>query len=194
MLNYLNNHFIQSAPFKIFWAGFQSDTLTLQNNGWSIAVEDCHHFVLSRHEVRFILHHELLDLYAYTYINSFEFTDLTDYLMRNKDHLIFNIQVIAKDIITTSAPRFDIDSIKEIDCHPEMVLINPTKIRELSIFKTIVNPESAIIIEPDKVGAILQQIVDAQAPNQKEIRERIKRKNDKEILKQTIHAQILTVA
>jgi hypothetical protein len=194
MLNYQSEYFLQSAPFKIFWAGFESDTLRLQNNGWTLAVEDRCDFALARHEVRFILKHEMLNLYAYTYVNAFEFSDLTDYLAQNKEHLRFSIQVIAKDIIYSSIPEFSMESIKEIDCSPEFIQIERHSIKDLSIFKTLIKPDNALIIEPERIGELLQKIVDAQAPNQKEIRERIRKSDARSAIKQTLHAQILTIA
>jgi hypothetical protein len=152
MLNYQNDYFLQSAPFKIFWAGFESDTLRLQNNGWTLAVEDRCDFALARHEPRFILRHQMLDLYAFTYVNSFEFSDLTDYLVHNKEHLRFSIQVIGKDITYTAMPDFSFESIKEIDCIPEFIQLERKKISELSIFKTLIKPDNALIIEPERIG------------------------------------------
>lgn len=193
-MNYQSEYFLQSAPFKIHWAGFESDTLRLQNNGWTLAVEDRCDFALARHEVRFILKHEMLNLYAYTYVNAFEFSDLTDYLVHNKDHLRFAIQVIAKDIMYQTIPDFRMESIKEIDCRPEFIHIEHKKISELSIFKTLIKPDNALIIEPERISELLQQIVEAQAPNQKEIRERIRKSDARNNIKQTLHAQILTIA
>jgi hypothetical protein len=194
MLNYPNNYFLQSAPFRISWAGFESDTLKLQNNGWSVAVEDVCDHAFCTHEVRFILKHEMLNLYAITRVNTFEFSDLTDYLFKHKDHLKFHIQVIGKDIHYQYLPQFSFDSIKEIDCHPQFESIERHSIKDLSIFKTLVTPESALIIEPERIADLLEKIVEAQVPNQKEIRERMRSKDRRDMLKQTLHAQILSVA
>ena len=105
-MNYQNEYFLQSTPFRINFAGFESDTLKLQNNGWALAIEDHCDFVLGRHEVRFILRHQIIDLYALTSFNSFEFSDLTDHMYRHKDFLRFNIQVMSKDIRFSYLPEF----------------------------------------------------------------------------------------
>lgn len=194
MLNYQNDYFLQSMPFKIRWAGFESDTLTLQNNGWTLAVEDCFYHSLSRHELRFILKHEMLKLHAITFVESFDFNYLMNHIRSHQDHIPFHIQIIAKEIMYTSIPEIRTENLNLIDCSPEYIKMDYGKISELSIFKMLIKPDNALIIEPDKISSILQQIVDAQAPNQKEIRERMRRKDARDAVKQTLHAQILTVA
>lgn len=194
MLNYQNEYFLQSVPLKIKWAGFISDTLTLQNNGWTLAIEDrCDHF-LGRHEVRFILKHQMLDLYCVTYLNTFDFGELTSHLIDRKDFIDFHIQTIGKEIYYQGIPEFRYDSINEIDCRPEYKAISYDKISEMSIFKTLIKPESTLIVEPERISDLLKQIVEAQAPNQAEIRERIRRGEARNNFKQTLHAQILSVA
>ena len=194
-MNYHNEFFLQSTPFKIVWAGFESDTLRLQNNGWTLAIEDRCDFLFSRHEVRFILRHEMLNLYAYTFVNSFDFSDLTAYMGQYKDHLKFSIQVIAKDVVFNSMTMpFKMDAITEVDCRPEFVQINNQNLSGLGIFKTLIKPDNALIVEPHRISELLQKIVEAQAPNQAEIREKLKRSDARNQYHQTLHAQILSVA
>lgn len=193
-MSYPNNYFLQSAPFKIYWAGFESDTLTLQNNGWNVAVEDRFDYLFGMHEVRFILRHEMLDLYCVTYMNTFEFQDLTNLAFKDSKHLQFRIQVIGKNIHYQTLPEFCFSSIQEIDCRPSFTEVNYGSISDLSIFKTLIKPDSALIVEPEKISELLKKIVEAQAPNQAEIRERIRRGEARDNVKQTLHAQILSVA
>lgn len=194
MLNYQSDYFVQSMPFKIRWAGFESDTLTLQNNGWTIAVEDYFFHALGQHELRFILKHDMLNLHAITRVERIDFNYLMNHMRSYQDYIPFHIQIIAKEIMYTSIPEIRTENLNLIDCSPECIKMDYGSISELSIFKTLVKPDNALIIEPDKISSILQQIVDAQAPNQKEIRDRMKRKDSRDAVKQTLHAQILTVA
>lgn len=194
MLNYQNDYFLQSTPFTIRWAGFESDTLTLQNNGWTIAVEDCFYHALDQHELRFILKHDMLNLHAITRVEKIYFSHFINNMTLHQNNIPFHIQIIAKEIMYTSIPEIRTENLNLIDCSPEYIKMDYGNISELSIFKTLVKPDNALIIEPDKISSILQQIVDAQAPNQKEIRERMRRKDSRDAVKQTLHAQILTVA
>lgn len=194
MLNYQSKYFLQSAPFKIVWAGFESDTLRLQNNGWTLAVEDNYDFVCARHYVRFILRHAMLDLYCVTAVNAFDFHELSEYFNYSDGRLPFNIQVIGKDIRYMPMQEINLACVKEIDARPEFIEYDVKSIKDLCIFKTLITPDNALIVEPDRISELLEKIVAAQAPNQAEIRDRIKRAEARDSLKQTLHAQILSVA
>lgn len=184
---------MQSAPFKIIWAGFQSDTLTLQNSGWSLAIEDDYSYVLGAHRVRFILRHEYLDLHCFTDIHEIQFPHIQD-VRQITEMVRFSIQVLGKNIYYRSVPEFNIASIYEVDARPQMMVMEEKSIKDLSIFRTLVKPDSALIVEPEKISELLQKIVEAQAPNQAEIRERMRKHEARDNLKQTLHAQILSVA
>lgn len=136
----------------------------------------------------------MLNLYAITNMNRFEFGQIQASSMMDSRRLRFSIQVMAKQIIYTSLPAFSMAHIHEIDCRPEMVDLTRQSIDDLNIFRTLVKPDDALIVEPHKIADLLQQIVEAQAPNQQEIRERLRKHDARNALKQTLHAQILTVA
>ena len=195
MLNYPNNTFIQSLPISIRWAGFESDTLKLQRNGWSLAVEDVFNHVLDRHAMRFILKHKMLELYCITDVEEFQFFDLQQ-RMDGSIPLHFNIHVVARDIVYTQIPAFNIASIYEIDATPDFIEMDRHSIKNLSVFKTLIQPDNALIVEPDQISSLLEKIVACQSPKQAEIRERLRRSEARENMnmKQTLHAQILTVA
>lgn len=194
MSSFQNKSFLQSTPFKIIWAAFESDTLRLQNNGWTLAIEDRFDHPLYRHELRFILRHEMLDLYCITGINIFDFHDLTSFINHHGSFLPFHIQALGKEIHYRNPQRFDLTCIKEIDAIPQYMDVDYGKISELSIFKTLIKPDNALIVEPDQIALLLEKIVSAQSPKQAEIRERIRKSDARDNLKQTLHAQILSVA
>ena len=191
MLNYQSKFFLQSSPIKIIWAGFESDTLRLQNNGWSLAIEDEHDFVFARHRIRFILRHEMLDLHALTDIEEVDGSRLLDF---KNIPCLFNIRVMARDIHFRSVPAFNFAAISQIDARPEMVEITDQSIRDLQIFKTLIKPDHALIIEPDQISSLLEKIVACQSPKQAEIKERIRKSDARDNFKQTLHAQILSIA
>lgn len=186
------NVVLKSKPFKVFFAGFKSDTLTLQRNGWNLMVEHESDHLYHRHSIRFILKHEMLDLVAMTYTNSLEFQDfLHDPFVEEK--VIFSIHALGKDIRVTGYPTFDLKNIRDIDATPNMVSANEiTSIRDL--FTTLIKPDNALIVEPDQISELLKKIVECQSPKQAEIRERIRSGELRENMKQTLHAQILSVA
>lgn len=84
--------------------------------------------------------------------------------------------------------------MKVIDANPQFVNIEEKSIKELSIFKTLIKPDNALIVEPDQIASLLEKIVAAQSPKQAEIRERIRKSDARDNLKQTLHAQIVSVA
>lgn len=189
-----NINMIKSKPIKICWAGFESDTLKLQNNGWQLAIEDHFSHFLYRHSLRFILRHEEMRIDAITDISEIDFHEF----MHWEHTLRMNICVIAKEVMMIQIPAFDLHRIYQVEAMPSYVSIDmQQKIEPLSslkLFNTIVKPDNALIIEPDRISDILAQIVDAQSPKQAEIRERMKRQELREDYKQTLHAQIISVA
>ncbi len=192
MLNWTNKYFLQSAPIRISWAGFDSDTFRLQNNGWTLAIEDVFDHFLDIHQIRFILRHEMLDLYCFTEVN-----EITAEILSSNEkhrHLFFSIKVMGKNIHYTSIPQFNLSRIYEIDARPELIEMTPNNIKDLSIFKTLVKPDNSLIVEPDQISSLLEKIVQCQSPRQAEIRERMRKADARNEYKQTLHAQILSVA
>jgi hypothetical protein len=194
-LNSQTKRVLQSAPITIRFAGFESDTLTLQNNGWQLALEDEFDHMLYRHRMRFILKHDMLNLYCLSNIEEIDYHsiyNMNDMFEISKKVHIFQIQVIARDVVLKGLQPINMDCVNQIDAMPEIVEIQQLSL--LPIFKTIVQPDNALIVEPDKISALLEQIVACQSPKQAEIRERMKKSEGRENFKQTLHAQILSVA
>lgn len=54
------NKVIKNPIMEVHWAGWRSDTLTLQNNGWQLAIDDDP----LRRQLRVALHHPAFDLYG----------------------------------------------------------------------------------------------------------------------------------
>lgn len=188
-------HYIQSSPFTIRWAGFESDTLKLQHNGWKLAVENNYIFHADLHQIRFILKHDYLQLIAITELSSRDI-DMRDgygeWYHRTRGELPFcHIQAIGREIVYAHGTPLNIRDFQHIDAMPKMV---EKKLSEISLFSTIIQPDSAFIVEPEQISQLLEKIVACQAPKQKEIRERIKNQSLREALNQTVHAQIISMA
>jgi hypothetical protein len=135
----------------------------------------------------------MLDLYCVTDSERLNPEDLFGRGFYDRPDLFFNICVMGKNIYYRSMPEFKVQSIYEIDARPEMIDMTEKSIADLQIFKTLVKPDNALIIDPERIGDLLAQLVEAQSPKQAEIRERIRKSDARDNLKQTLHAQILSV-
>jgi hypothetical protein len=186
--------FVQSAPIQIRWAGFESNTLVLQNNGWRIAIEDEFDHIMYQHQIRFLLRHETLNITAITSIEQVDFERLYMNGKGKYEMPYFHIYIAARDIIYTRIPEIKLGNLYEIDARPEYIEEENINFNDLPIFKTLIKPDNALIVEPDKIADILAQIVECQSPKQAEIRERIRKESGRNDIKQTLHAQILSVA
>ncbi len=156
---------------KIRFAGFESDTMTLQRNGWQISAQQDQY----RDAIRLALKHEPSRVYAvtnavpYWQIMRLESPDATS-------HLCFEVQCIANDIrfqimpITSAVDWFAIDAIPTVANYQER------GIAEMVPFKPIGNDDvKELIIDPAKIGEIMDMILSSQDSKQKEIRENRRR-------------------
>lgn len=71
----MNYQTIKNPIFKIEWAGWESDTLRLQNNGWEISVEQD----VAYRRMRFAIRNDRFRIYGVsTMIDELDYMDMTN--------------------------------------------------------------------------------------------------------------------
>lgn len=161
---------LQSAPMEIHWAGWRSDTVTLQRNGWKFAQEVDH----SRYnEIRLVLTHEQAQVIGR--IDSHELRhsvyDMPP-LIRNT---CLNLRHMSRDMI------FHVEKMPlyaEMDMEPswtnERVLPN-------EIFRTLVPENAEVLIDKADMNVVehLEAIKALQAPKQFDLRQQARKETSR---------------
>lgn len=178
---------VLSRPCEVIWAGFRSDTFTLQQNGWELAVQQEVHY----YRIGLLMRHQAMKLYALSDTAEFDFyRGAHEHMPPPRfivHHITPQIQVV----------RYDATSIdyRVVDARPQMVQQQIKGIEDLGIFAVPLVRTEEIIVDPADVSAMLEQIHKMQSEGQKEIRARTRQRERADPIPQQIfHAQILSFA
>ena len=186
---------ILSRPAEVWWAGFRSNTYELQRSGWEIAAEEdpreC--------RVSLILRHKQMALYA--------ITDRPEYDYHRSMHHegplpLFRVVQCAPNIqfrhMATMVSQYQFDNYRQIDAMPQYTAEAVKSIEDLKIFSTPLVRTEELIVEPQTVAAMLDQIRQMQIPEQERIRARERARERRESYdvapQQTFHAQIISLS
>lgn len=187
----LDSRRVLSRPAEVWWSGFRSNTMQLQQHGWQIAAEESVHY--SR--IRLMLRHPEMRIDALT-----NTLDLDYYRARfTHDSLVFRVVCVT--------PGFQfirmhdvVDNFRQIDAMPQIVdqeIVTPDDLR---IFATPLVRTEELIVEPKTVAELLEKIRRMQAPEQERIRakERLARAREGMNVeagpRQQFHAQVVSIA
>lgn len=151
--------------------GFESDTLTLQRAGWQLSAQQDYHF----DGIALAMKHEKACLYALT-------NSVPMMRMVRASSPDFR-QTVAFDVICCSSNMHiqvmrerDVSAFFSIDAEPAFTdTFERKSIADLIPFRPISVEAPEIIVDPAKVGEIMDLILKAQDPKQAEIRERKRR-------------------
>lgn len=187
---------VLSRPATVWWAGFRSDTLRLQQEGWEIAAEEDVHYG----RIRLMLRHREMKLYALTNETRYEYQRMHDERDAPLEfHVVMaapNIQV--RQLATDGLAAFD--NFRQIDAKPQLCTETVKNIEDFKIFATPLVRTEELIVEPETVAAMLEKIRTMQAPEQARIRAKnrlaesgLGRGYDEQP-RQTFHAQIISIA
>lgn len=163
---------ILSEPIKVIWAGWQSDTYTLQRCGWQLSAQEN---VFDR-GIILAIKHPSLRVHGYSDMLDFNHRvmgershDVRKYLERRQ--FIFNMQLAEQvQLHVMGEPHF-----KGVDATPTYTESKIKSLEDLAYFQAMPKPESDIILPPPSFDEILQMALDHQAPKQKELREKARR-------------------
>jgi hypothetical protein len=153
-----------NPPVRINFAGFQSDTYTLQRNGWQISVEELH----ETFQMRIAIKHPGFGVYGITAGVDFDMSRQEGML----DPLELPIMALHHNIRVQPPIALEHDMMKgfnPVDARPQVVMKEPMHIDDLMIFRPL-KKESEIIIPQQSVSELLAKIHELQDPEQDRIR------------------------
>lgn len=185
------HHRLLSEPATVHWAGFRSDTLTLQKQGWQIAVDED----VASGRVRLLLKHSGLKLHALTHETEFMYRDRM-YGSYNRPPE-FHVVAAAETFRTQHIGNIDFAKFREIDATPQYIDSEIKSLEDFRIFaprasETITKED--IIVEPETVQSMLERIREMQEPEQARLREKQRRALAAGEEVRHVHAQVISLA
>lgn len=192
----------QNIPVPVHWAGFVSDTLRLGREGWQIAMEQN---PMAR-KLSLIMHHPGYGLTAYGVLHDYDGLreaiarpDVPSDFGRMRLPQKFPPFVITnagtKDYRFMTHPSFDLADFHRVDTMPTIVQ-RESSYQELPLFAELFAPKpeaQQLIVDPQDVQSMLDQVLKIQGPMRKEIRARDQRRDRDEPQTAQVHAQIITL-
>jgi hypothetical protein len=168
-----DEHRIISRPLGIEWAGWRSDTLTLQRCGWRLAVN----FEPYNYTYQLLMKNETLRLCGVSSAMTIE--SRTMRWDSDLSHLpIFRVVQVAPDIHVrtfTDVDLMPVANFEEIDATPQFVSSRIESLYDLNVFATK-RAEQVLVDKADMtVIEHLEAIKRLQSPKQQEIRQRLLR-------------------
>lgn len=172
-----------SRPMGVEWAGWRTDTLTLQRNGWEMAIE----FDICYHAYRLLLRHKMMRLYALT--DAMRIEEAMSHNGNLADVPVFHICGVAPTIRSLEVPGINFSAFREIDAAPRVVTNKITCVEDLNIFAApMPGAKGEVLIDGADMSVIehLEAIKRLQSASQQEIRDRIidSRKEGSDVLRQ----------
>ena len=158
----------------IEWAGWRTDTFSLQQAGWQIAVEhdSC------RYAYTLLLHHAHLRLYAVTAQEVVgNYTEVVDPYNGGKSLPVWRVTHVAPRIETMRVAA-DLSQFRQVDARPQIVTHDIQSIEDFNIFATCLTRTEEILFDRADMTVVehLEAIKALQSNKQREIRERIRKK------------------
>lgn len=160
------NKVIKNPVMEVFWAGWRSDTLTLQEHGWQLSV----HEDPMRMALRIALHHPAFHLYGIM-LDSVRYE-----MIHGRDLPRLVISHIAHDIQFRRLPVYDNppEMFQPFDARPQYSQCFEHEIKSISDMKIFrpLNAIQEIVVESQNVDELLGKILSMQSPRQAELREK----------------------
>ena len=185
---------ILSRPLRVAWGGWQSDTYTLQKRGWEIAAEQD----VREQALRLVLRHRAWKLYGISRRIDFDFQRIMSNAYYNVNVTI-DIVHMASDLVMQMHETGPMN-FKMIDAMPQYVETRIRRIEDFGFFVTPLVRTHELIVDPEKIGEALEQIRQAQLPEQEAIRKRAQLRESRDAMfrqvedVQQFHAQVISIA
>lgn len=160
-----------SRPMGVEWAGWRTDTWTLQQNGWEIATD----FDIRTLGIRLCLRHKMMRLYALSD------EQCVEHAMSSPGYdasrlPVFRITCVAPSIQQIHTHGYDFTKFREIDAEPRVSTQSIQRIEDMNIFAApMPGSKGEVLIDGADMSVIdhLEAIKKLQSASQQEIRDRI---------------------
>lgn len=187
----LPDRHILSRPHPVLWAGFRSDTRTLQQAGWEFSASQQY----ENDNVGLVMRHGVMGIHAVT--------DTVPNIMYDRHPQ--DIQQFQINYLTDRGIRYRhfqmppwLPTCKPVDMIPQLVEVK--SLEDMQLFAGCLARTQEIIVDPDDVSAMMERILTLQKPGAQEYYAEQLRKMQEpgQIVKdvrpqQQVHAQIISL-
>lgn len=186
---------ILSRPLRVRWGGWETTTVELQQGGWELAVQE----EFNRMEMRMTMRHQGFRMYGISRVlRDFDYFRYSN-IVQALDNIVIEIAYMGSDLVVNLVEMGPF-TFKAIDAIPQYTETKVKRIEDFGFFATPLTRTNELIVDPTKIGEILEQIKQAQLPEQEAIRKRNHLRENRQgmsydaIPQQQFHAQILSIA
>lgn len=170
---------VQSQPFRVRWAGWETDTMRLHRHGWQIAVAEDPAY----DAIKLMMRHEDMELHGMT--DTYSWQKVFDSTLRGvmTEGFVFNVAWVGKS--NTKMPSGMLGAglgsavgFSEIDPVPGMVVMDESvSLDDLDIFRKIGGESVEVLVDRADMTVVehLEAIKALQSDRQRELRERARR-------------------
>lgn len=186
---------ILSRPLRVRWGGWETTTTKLQQGGWELAVQED----VRSMTMRMTMRHQGFRMYGISEV--LRHFDYFRYTRTSADlhQIVIEIVHVGSNLIV-NLMETNMDGWRAIDAMPQFTRQQVKGIEDFGFFATPLTRTNELIVDPTKIGEILEQIKAAQLSEQETIRKRNRLRENREglyfeaIPQQHFHAQILSIA
>lgn len=162
---------IYNYPLPVRFAGFESDTLTLQRSGWQLSMErDPYH-----DGIRLALKHEAARVYALTntvQVRRYMLEQMQSGIRHDTVLPRFDVVLMGNNVQLQIFPMRQVGSWAAIDATPQIVSSKNVSFEDMVPFRPISSDAPEIVVADKSVMELLEMIRKKQDPKQAEIRKR----------------------
>lgn len=173
---------IQSMPIKVLFAGFESNTLQLQNSGWQISIEQEMSHRTYGYDLRLAMKHEKCALLALSNTITLSGRELSHSIRCDRNYYATPAVLTDPDFffeIIYVSPKIDCmivpmqtASFNAVDARPQIIEHDKVDLEQIAMFKPVnVSEDFEIYLNKKDEADILKLLLEKQDPKQKEIRE-----------------------
>lgn len=189
--NRYSDHRILSRPVKIHWAGWETDTYRLQQNGWSLSAEQ----LIERNTMRLVFRHESLGMIGQTADIDYRYEEaafggpgLSDYMPER----YAQVRHMGRQIIVHNHGPME---FRPIDAQPQMVSHEVRSLEDLVAFAPAPLLRTNCLVLPEAtVDDLLSEIIERQKDAKTSYFRDIVSKEGSIAQPHKFHAQIISLA
>jgi hypothetical protein len=187
---------VYSAPIRLFWAGWETDTLRLQQAGWQLSVEQH----VRTDMMRIYMKHEGMQMQALTDTFGFRYrTAVQDFEGAYVSGLRIPVQAMARHITFNIVGSVDWSVARPVDAMPQMRERELRSMEDLVHFAPLLTRTHEVLLTDAEVPDMLAEILKRQDPD-RQARLKAKLRDDRTgqqvtfAPRQKVHAQIISIA
>ena len=182
---------ILSRPHPVLWAGFRSDTRTLQQAGWEFSASQ----QFETDSIGLVMRHGVMGIHAVT--------NTVPHIMYDRHPQA--VQQFHINYLTDRSIKFEryrmpqwVSECNPVDMIPQMIDVK--SIEDMNLFAGCLARTQEIIVDPDDVSAMMERILDLQKPGAQAHYEKVLRESRIEGAvmrevgpRQAVHAQVISL-